>query len=572
MPRKPAPDGPTWNFYVDWSSSGLPYVKASYNRWNSSVKKPRIAEKVHVGRLHDDGSVTPGKTFLARFPEFAGRDIYYFENRLLDHEAYLNATAEAAADQEAEAAQATPCDEPLETNFTAASLEAGRPMAAWNVMTASGMLDDLKEEFGDEDGQRLAAFAAYLFCEPAGALGNFTDWLGRVSLPDIEPLSGRPGEVLSRVTGKRTQCFFRRRLKALHASGKKNPRPFAVALDCTSFRNDSWEGEGLRQSSLLLICDRHTGEAIYAHQCSAPAGDRTGVARVLQSLVEAGLSPGEVELVSERPCRSSDPVRYLQKAGLKFVIPAPLKEKELQEAFEEFLTELQRVDNWMTEIVASAITVREADPSDEFPEELRTHLYWMDEKALERKRMLLRAVDDLIRARNDGDVVREESWERYGDCISDSGPGAHPRWVRNPQAVDARLRSSGGFALWSNVSASAVEALLLYRERNEVEALWRIFDADLGAERLTDEETGCTGRVFVFVLAMSVRAMLARTLRRNCAAKRIPLMAGMLDTVLATLATVAAQSRGTPRQQHDAPTRKQRLALELFGLLPLTQD
>lgn len=83
MSRKAAVE-PKWNFYLDTNkSTGIQYVQTSYNIWVPEKKQPRLGGKAYVGRLFPDGSVRPSKTFLERFPQYAGKKLYYFENQLV---------------------------------------------------------------------------------------------------------------------------------------------------------------------------------------------------------------------------------------------------------------------------------------------------------------------------------------------------------------------------------------------------------------------------------------------------------------------------------------------------------
>ncbi|MBT9621542.1 hypothetical protein GPK52_00755, partial [Sutterella wadsworthensis] len=89
MSRKAAVE-PKWNFYLDTNkSTGIQYVQTSYNIWVPEKKQPRLGGKAYVGRLFPDGSVRPSKSFLERFPQYADKKLYYFENQLVDREGYL---------------------------------------------------------------------------------------------------------------------------------------------------------------------------------------------------------------------------------------------------------------------------------------------------------------------------------------------------------------------------------------------------------------------------------------------------------------------------------------------------
>ena len=79
-------ENPNWSFYTTTDAAGRVYVIASYSEWVPEKRQPRIAERVHVGRLLDDQRVKLGKTFCARFPQYEGKEVYYRQNRLLSRE------------------------------------------------------------------------------------------------------------------------------------------------------------------------------------------------------------------------------------------------------------------------------------------------------------------------------------------------------------------------------------------------------------------------------------------------------------------------------------------------------
>lgn len=161
-----------------------PYIKASINRWDPEKKQARIAKRVHVGRLQEDLSIRPGKAFLEAFPQYAGKELFFFENKLLERDEYLKANP-GAAEQEEQLrqvqllAEQTP-QELLELDRRQMSLEYGRTATAWSHLQSSGILDSLDSAFGKEDGHLLAAISVYLLCEPSGSMQNFATWLGGV--------------------------------------------------------------------------------------------------------------------------------------------------------------------------------------------------------------------------------------------------------------------------------------------------------------------------------------------------------------------------------------------------------
>lgn len=77
---------PNWSFYLTKDAGGRQYVIASYSVWVPEKKQPRIAARKHVGRLQPDFSVKLGKAFLQAFPQYEGKDVFFWKNRLLSRE------------------------------------------------------------------------------------------------------------------------------------------------------------------------------------------------------------------------------------------------------------------------------------------------------------------------------------------------------------------------------------------------------------------------------------------------------------------------------------------------------
>lgn len=174
----PSAEGPKWSFYIELDAVYKhQYVKASICKWDAQKKQPRTAARIHVGRLCDDKSIRPGKTFLEKFPEYQGKELYYYENKLLDREGYLKSNPEAQQqwdelEKEAEKPNKTMQDL-LEEDWRAISRQYGPTYAAWMHMKQSKMIDDLEAAFGTQDARVLTALAVYAMCQPGAAMENF---------------------------------------------------------------------------------------------------------------------------------------------------------------------------------------------------------------------------------------------------------------------------------------------------------------------------------------------------------------------------------------------------------------
>lgn len=217
----PSAEGPKRSFYIELDAVYKhQYVKAPICKWDAQKRQPRTVARVHVGRLCDDNSIRPGQTFLEKFPEYQGKELYYYENKLLDREGYLKSNLEAQQQwDELEKEAAMPkktMQDLLEEDWRAISRQCGPTYAAWMHMKQSKMIDDLEATFGTQDARVLAALTVYAICQPGAAIENFASWLGGVYLASVEPISGqRISELLGRVTGAKVDQSFTARFNRL---------------------------------------------------------------------------------------------------------------------------------------------------------------------------------------------------------------------------------------------------------------------------------------------------------------------------------------------------------------------
>ncbi len=604
MPRKPSPNGPSWNFYVDKAGrSGLPYVKASINRWDPEKKQARIAKRVHVGRLQEDLSIRPGKAFLEAFPQYAGKELFFFENKLLERDEYLKVNPEAAEQeeqlrQEQLLAEQTP-QELLELDRRQMSLEYGRTATAWSHLQSSGILDSLDSAFGKEDGHLLAAISVYLLCEPSGSMQNFATWLGGVYLPNVPPLSGqRISELLRRVNRGKTNAFFRSRYDVLMSKAREARKqlsdkapsaefcPLTIAFESTSIPTYSETNElaeygkarrdgHLPQINLALACDQNTGEVIYAHEYRGLVNDNASLSYLLDCMGENGIEFNEIELVTDRGYKSVFNIQKQIDSGLKIVTGCPITEGALKKLFVKHKAELQSHIHYSTKFDCSAIVVKgelwqQRTESGCVTVKVNTHLYYSDELALNEKRSVLANVEEILEAKIENRKVDPKQWADYGRLICNIGSKDSPNWVKNSEEICRRLEFAGCFAIKTNAYSDPWAALTVYRQRGKIEALYRILKSDLSGERLSVTGKSCAGKTFAFVLAMSLRCLLSRKLRTVCEARKIAVPGNSLDAVLCVIRGMTMhRSASSLRWMPDLTTKKQRDYLALLDVLPL---
>ncbi|MEQ2561440.1 hypothetical protein AAAV23_12790, partial [Sutterella wadsworthensis] len=208
-----------WNFYLDTNkSTGIQYVQTSYNIWVPEKKQPRLGGKAYVGRLFPDGSVRPSKTFLERFPQYADKKLYYFENQLVDREGYLKLNPNAEAQWEELQSQEKTAEqqqeerrESIDNDWRCTARQCGLTSAAWSFLAESDLLKDLEDMLGKEDARVIGALAVYML-DKGVSMNSFADWLGRVYIPGVKPICGqRLSELLAKIEPDMVDNFFLKR-------------------------------------------------------------------------------------------------------------------------------------------------------------------------------------------------------------------------------------------------------------------------------------------------------------------------------------------------------------------------
>lgn len=172
--------------------------------WVPEKKQPRLGGKAYVGRLFPDGSVRPSKTFLERFPQYADKKLYYFENQLVDREGYLKLNPNAEAQWEELQSQEKTAEqqheerrESIENDWRCTARQCGLTSAAWSFLDESDLLKDLEDMLGKEDARVIGALAVYML-DKGVSMNSFADWLGRVYIPGVQPICGQRLSELAR--------------------------------------------------------------------------------------------------------------------------------------------------------------------------------------------------------------------------------------------------------------------------------------------------------------------------------------------------------------------------------------
>lgn len=608
MPRKAA-STPNWNFYLSKNTTtGIQYVQSSYNIWDPKKKQARIGEKAYVGRLFPDGSVRPSKRFLERFPEYAGKDLYYFQNRLCGREEYLRLNPEAERQWQELAAVKEPTAEEIkaqrqqeiEDDWRSNSRRCGLTAVAWNCLKDKDFFADLDAVFSNRNSQLLAALGVYML-DGGISMDSYCDWLGNVYIPDLQPVTGqRISELLKTIDQTALDKFFLRRHQRLLAEAKArredNPKTYTpsltLAFDSTSISTYSTTIEDaeyghakrdpeLKQVNLALAVDQITGEIVYAYEYAGSINDKANFAEILNRMLAVGFDLSETLLVTDRGYKSMFNIQKQIDSGLKFIQCTPLNDSNVKNLFDRHFEQLRSSAFYAPDHRCYAVPIQREECEDWQKKigdvgtenvRVRIHLYFDPAQAADETQRLLTKVDEVVVMKNNGQTVEPLIWKELRGCVHEvTNKEGKSIWVRKANAIDDRLKYAGCMALRTNVAEDPLSALKLYRERNAVECSYRIFKNQVGGDRMRATDIAYVGKLFLFTLATDLRTMLRKTAEQTAKETGMKIPGDSLSKVFEILNGVCMNRWGTSPNWHISTlTRKQRDCFALFGMKPIS--
>lgn len=599
---------PRWNFYRSKSPNGYVYLIASQSVWVPEKKQPRIIARHHVGRLNEETlAVKPGKAFLEKFPQYNGKELFYFHNSLLTpeelqaHPNYEEYQSFIQVEEEDE--------ELLRQEFRQSSYDfapyrqCGRSWLAWSHLKLNGILDDLCEIFGKEDGTLLAQLAAYTFVSRSGAIQNFEDWALCQYMPGLKPISGqRLSEVLSKVQRTHMDAFYKRRHekalsrartaqeKALtqypHLKNSPLLPPLQLAFDSTSISTYSdsildaeWgknkQDESLKQINLCLVADQVSHEVLYAHEYQGSINDVSSFTPILTCMRDAGFDLTDTLLVADRGYKSMYNIQHLINENIRFVMGVPLTEDMIKKKFEDHADALNDWTHYDSDLNVFAYTPASNKEHETWKQTLPggcgtvrqrvyLHLYRNVEIQKTFHRLYTEEVKKIVAMKNEGLQCPAERWKKYRRYVQVRQKKVDNKifdeYVPDMTAIAKAVEFAGYFCIRTNALLSASETLKLYRQRQSIEDAFRRFKVDNQSSRLRATNTAYLGKLFVYLLAESIRMMLGTMARAN--GQSLP--GNSLEKYLSRIDGVVARQRGR-KWRVDLLSTRQKEVFERLG-------
>ena len=610
-----AATGLKWHLLIRTNRAyGYRYVAVERNQWVRELKQPRVVERQQVGRLLDTNEVQVTPAFLERFPQFKGMSsLFYWDHRLLSRAEYLEANPdaekqwsdieeaarkEAEKQAEAERRQANgeaPEDveeEPEKLPF----LNCGICWAGWQTLIQSGILSDLTAVLGAEDGLFMAQLAVYVL-EQGITMQNFEDWAIQTGMPKLKPQSGqRISEMLARIERSHIDNYFKRRYAACKEKTAKRPNSavqsmdsgMLLAFDSTSISTYSntieiaeyghaKQNPELKQVNLLLVCDELTGEAVYAYEYNGSINDKGSMAPILDHMETSGFDLKNVTIVSDRGYKSMLNTQCLLDKGANLIQGLSIDEdsvKKLLRKYRERLTDPFKADD-KYDIVGYTPTDK-ADQEvwrkkDQTDVRVFIHLYYNEVvHDLEIKR-LRHDVAKVLELKREGKAVDPDLWRRTTKFVISREVEEKGKkkvcWGKNEGEMRKAAEFAGYFAIRTNLVMAPMQAFELYRDRGIIEGSFREMKALNDCDRLQATETTYTGKLFLYVLAQSIRRIMQIKARRLAIEKPEYQLPNSLEKLFARVNGVKACRQGKSMiWKVEMLTKTQRRAFEALGV------
>ena len=554
---------------------GHTYVEAYRNEWDPEKKRSRIAQRKYVGALDTTtGRVRLGKKYLSENPQYEGKILYYEDKQLVER------TPEEVQ-EEMEKRVPSPLND---------IVSYGASAACWLVAQQSGMLEDLKETFGEEVGSDLLRLAVYQYLD-GGSMDCFEQWASQHWLPKARSFSGqRISEMLSKVTHQDITSYLKLRnqrcvehfnsVKTQAEELKKQaPRFRYLALDSTALSTYSVtisnaayghakQNPELRQVNFTLGVDYLNGDVCYAYESEGSITDKSVYPHLMMDLHHNGYNLQDTVIVTDRGYESIYNIQRLLDTEINYVCGVPLTEESVKRLFERYKSSLSNPAFLNGRLKVAARTTEElwAKATDFGSLSVSTslHLYKYPELAALQAITLHQKVEEVLEKKNDGEKVHPADWSRVKNYIAENRQHV---WVKNIKGLEEFLIRAGCFAIRTNCIKDPFECLAVYKQRQIVETAFRQMKVLNGNNRLRCTERTYVGKLLLFVIAQSLRMRMLYAVKDNEQKMHLDLPGDSLDKAMAVLKGIMAVRPPSKAVWAGRPlSKKARDILELLGI------
>ena len=508
--------GRKWSLIKISDKVGRQTIQAYRNHWIPG-KGSRVAQRISVGRLNEDGSIKVVSGFLAQFPEFEGIDLYWGHNELLNKE---------EIDDQCVNREQTP-----DISWSEPVIHYGLTWTATQIADQLGILEDLQTVYGKKSARDLLNLAIYKL-DQAGSTSLYEDWLSYNWLPESQPIdSRRISDLLAEITDDNMGQYFALRHHRAMKRAKENKLGMTLSFDSTSISTYSEtiqeaafgkakQDPELKQINLNLLCDHASGDVLFAGTDEGSVNDKAALPFALSRMLAAGYDLSETVLVTDRGYQSIYNTALELKLELKFIQGITTVEDCVKAAFKRRSRQLFDLIAFSDpDLEINAFTEKETwandTPGGRVTEKNDLHLYRNIERAAKEANRLKKNAKELVEMLNEGKAVNPDFFRANRKYVLEH----RGQYALNLNALSQAVELSGCFAIRSNCGLDAFEVLRIYRERNIIEQNFNQLKNWVDGDRLYATESTYKGKILVLVIAESLRMVMLNRIRNNAKSK-----------------------------------------------------
>jgi transposase len=391
-----------------------------------------------------------------------------------------------------------------------------------------GIASDLKKCFPN-DYKQLLSIAYYLILESDSPLSRFPKWDSLHLHPYGKDIpSQRSSDLFASISEEQRYHFFR-----LQATRRTEKEYWAYDITSISSYSESLrqvkygmnkEHDRLPQLNLALLFGQESGLPFYYRKLPGNINDVKTVKNMLADM--DFLSLRKVHLVMDRGFYSAENINELYKEHHKFLMGAKLSLAYVKEQLEATRSSMREWNNYNErhEVFAVSVPIKwqytQERPykGDTIKSERRLylHLYYNGEKAADDEQRLTRQLLTLQKELQEGNRKPENAkkYDKYFQVHETPVRGS--KVVAKQAAIDEAKKNYGYFALISNEVKDSVEALDIYRNKDQVEKAFGNLKERLSLRRLlVSSEHSLEGKLFVQFIALIYLSYIKQAMKEN---------------------------------------------------------
>lgn len=581
--------------FLAFKNRGHTYIRAYRNVWMPKkldenghvVTKARSApaEQHQVGALLPSGKVKVSKKFLEKFPDFAGSDWYFLNHELVDEETFFANTpdpAESAAQHDV----AEHCQEPADVscddddsedcgNVSIPEVKNFLPhYALAGLAYKNGTTDALKSVFGKDQAMQWRDWAIYQILAK-GSADCFEYWAQDQYLSNTSSkMDGRSiSKLLQSCSPDKWDKFWKLRFeRAQNQSKDRNGNRLVrfCAFDSTSISTygdlqlaaygHAKQNPELKQINLATIVDQFTGDIVYAFVYEGSISDKATYNYVYERMESAGFPMNEIMLITDRGYYSAANANEMLKNDAHYLSGAPIAIKSVEERW--ILKEGSSIQDmpqfWDNVNQVAHITKTEHWSIPNEPTKVTyTHIIYDPVRAQESKIALNNLLTQTLDSLNKSLPVDKQALSSAKPYLKQvDNPDGNPHmkadkiWVFNQENIERHHKRAGFYMIKTDVVSDPVTAVTLYRMREIIEQGFDQLKHQVNGHRLRVQEHSHLGKLFAFVLAMSLRIAIrfnADMHKERVPNSRVEIPSNSLDTLFAKLNRIKVRR---PDQKH----------------------